>query len=231
MRAAAHGQEAKKRGGGCADCAYHGYAGGQVICEYILHTKKRRPCPVGPECTAFVRPDEAVGKKRPRDIDPDYMWGDEKLKTREWDTERAKQLFEEGKTDLEIAEMVGTTKSAISVWRNRAGLARKRGTRKTEEPAGTAEDAALSTDQPEETVTQETNWPLIPEPVAVCEREDRSVAAEEAQADPAEIKGLKLNLTLGGCEVELWADSLAEAVRGCRLALKMLQGGAPYGDA
>lgn len=38
----------------CAKCAYHGWADGGIICEYIVHTKKMRPCPAN-KCTVFKK--------------------------------------------------------------------------------------------------------------------------------------------------------------------------------
>lgn len=42
----------------------------------------------------------------------------------DWDRERARQLLEEGKTDLEVADAVGCTLTAFRSWKYRAGLAK-----------------------------------------------------------------------------------------------------------
>ena len=45
----------------CEQC-YHGSATGLrgvgTVCLYILHEKRRRPCPGGDACTEFVTPEE-----------------------------------------------------------------------------------------------------------------------------------------------------------------------------
>ena len=51
-----------------------------------------------------------------------------------WDETRARQLYEEGKSDLDIADMVGASVSAITAWRHRNRLKIKSPTpRKTPE--------------------------------------------------------------------------------------------------
>lgn len=42
----------------------------------------------------------------------------------DWDRERARQLLEEGKTDLEAADAVGCTLTAFRSWKYRTGLAK-----------------------------------------------------------------------------------------------------------
>lgn len=84
----------------CKDCVYRTYAGAEPICGYILVERHRRPCPPGEGCTAKV-----VGGKNT------------KMKRRTWDENRARQLYEEGKSDVDIADMVGATASAIAAWR------------------------------------------------------------------------------------------------------------------
>ena len=208
----------RKKRAGCDTCVYRGYAAGQVICEYILHTKKRRPCPAGPECTEYQKEGE-VPRQRPRDLDPDYVWSDETMKTRTWDTERARRLVEEGYSNLEIAEMVGTTKEAVALWKSRAGLAAKKAA-KVKEPAATESERPEKAEvQRKEEPAREVEMPPLPEPAA----------RERADKPGPGVKGLKLCITLDGCEVEIWSDSAAAAAAGCRLALDMLGGLADEG--
>lgn len=44
------------------------------------------------------------------------------MKKAAWDQTRARELLAEGKTDLEIADMVGASLGAVRSWRIRAGL-------------------------------------------------------------------------------------------------------------
>lgn len=37
----------------CRKCKYMAKSGGEIICYYIVHEKKRRNCPVGELCTKF----------------------------------------------------------------------------------------------------------------------------------------------------------------------------------
>ena len=83
-----------------------------------------------------------------------------------WDETRARQLYEEGKSDLDIADMVGASVGAITAWRHRNRLKSKNPTpRKALErtsapakvppienpaqtPVVTVEPAADTTDKP-----------------------------------------------------------------------------------
>ena len=81
----------------CRGCVYRTYAGAEPICGYILVERRRRPCPPGEGCTVKV-----VGGNN------------KKMKRRTWDEKRARQLYEEGKSDVDIADMVGATAGAIA---------------------------------------------------------------------------------------------------------------------
>lgn len=48
------------------------------------------------------------------------------MKQKTWDETRARALLAEGKTDLEVAEMVGVTLGALRAWKGRNGLTQKR---------------------------------------------------------------------------------------------------------
>lgn len=91
----------------CRDCIYAGSAGKYPTCEYILHTRRPRPCPAGEGCT--------VKKTILEETD---------MPKATWDKDRALALFQEGADDLTIAEAVGATKDAIRVWRGREHLRR-----------------------------------------------------------------------------------------------------------
>lgn len=100
----------------CNGCIYAGRAGKQPICEYILKTQRRRPCPPGAGCTVKRMEERSVPVKS------------------DWDRERARQLLEEGKTDLEAADAVDCTLTAFRSWKYRAGLAKAK--REGTPPAG-----------------------------------------------------------------------------------------------
>lgn len=44
------------------------------------------------------------------------------MKRREWDTEKAKTLYDQKLSDVEIAGRVGATVSAVAYWRRGLGL-------------------------------------------------------------------------------------------------------------
>lgn len=47
------------------------------------------------------------------------------MKQKSWDEVRARQLYEEGKNDIDIADMVGASVGAITAWRHRNHLKSK----------------------------------------------------------------------------------------------------------
>lgn len=72
------------------------------------------------------------------------------MKQRTWDETRARALLAEGKTDLEVAEMVGTTLSTLRAWKSRNGLTQKRGAKPKDETAKpTAATRPVSSNLPE----------------------------------------------------------------------------------
>lgn len=115
----------------------------------------------------------------------------------DWDTVRARQLLEEGQSDLQVAEAVGTSLTAIRSWKQRNGLVRPRAPRQR-------------TDRTPEVVTQD----------AASEEEDRD---EQDLEPPAAQKLDKKNtgravpvqcrLHLGGCEICINAPDIASAQR------------------
>lgn len=90
----------------CKGCVYYGRAGAEPICEYILMEQRRRPCPPGEGCTVKIV-------------------GGTDMKQKAWDEARARQLYEEGKSDIDIADMVGASAGAIAAWRRKNHLVSK----------------------------------------------------------------------------------------------------------
>lgn len=93
----------------CEGCAYAIKLGGEWYCDYLSMTGRRRPCPPGEGCT--VRKEGDLTKK-----------GSAFMKRREWSTEKARALYDQGLSDAEIAEKVGTTPSAVAFWRRGQSL-------------------------------------------------------------------------------------------------------------
>lgn len=93
----------------CKGCAYAALLSGAWCCDYLCMTGHRRPCPPGEGCT--VRKEGDLTKK-----------GSAFMKRREWDTEKAKALYDQKLSDAEIAGRVGTTASAVAYWRRGLGL-------------------------------------------------------------------------------------------------------------
>ena len=93
----------------CKGCAYAVYLSGAWCCDYLQIVGHRRPCPPGEGCT--VRKTANLTKK-----------GSAFMKRREWDTEKAKALYDQKQSDVEIAGRVGATASAVAYWRRGLGL-------------------------------------------------------------------------------------------------------------
>lgn len=93
----------------CEGCVYAVLLSGAWCCDYLLMTGHRRPCPPGEDCT--VRKEGDYTKK-----------GSAFMKRREWDTDKAKALYDQKLSDAEIAGRVGTTASAVAYWRRGLGL-------------------------------------------------------------------------------------------------------------
>lgn len=87
----------------CNGCSYYDDLG---YCEYILKTGKRRPCAFGEGCTEHTNPH--LYEKKVERVKINYL--------------QVKKLFLEGKTDKQIAEIIGNTAKAVTSWRHRNGL-------------------------------------------------------------------------------------------------------------
>ena len=93
----------------CKGCVYAVYLSGAWCCDYLQIVGHRRPCPPGEDCT--VRKAANLTKK-----------GSAFMKRREWDTEKAKALYDQKLSDAEIAGEIGATASAVAYWRRGLGL-------------------------------------------------------------------------------------------------------------
>lgn len=125
----------------CRGCVYRTYAGAEPICGYILVERRRRPCPPGEGCTVKV-----VGGNN------------KKMKRRTWDENRARQLYEEGKSDVDIADMVGATAGEIAAWRSRNRLT-------SQNPPGRRSSAPAPIDAPTPAPVKESLAPIaVPPP-------------------------------------------------------------------
>ena len=183
----------------CKGCVYRTYAGGEPICGYILVERHRRPCPPGEGCTAKV-----VGGKNI------------KMKRRTWDENRARQLYEEGKSDVDIADMVGATAGAITAWRRQNRLT-------SQNPPRCRSSAPAPIDAPTPTPAKAPLAPSAapppePKPVAVIPVEETRPVAEKKPlpAKESRIKQpdgpVKLALSVAECTCELTAPDIASAV-------------------
>lgn len=75
------------------------------------------------------------------------------MRTKEWDTERARRLPEEGHTNAEVAEMVGISVVTLARWKSKEGLTTKKkmpprvkGDKVQEEHYTTAEVVKMATE-------------------------------------------------------------------------------------
>jgi hypothetical protein len=129
------------------------------------------------------------------------------MKRRTWDENRARQLYEEGKSDVDIADMVGATASAIAAWRrlNRLTSQSPPG-RKSSAPAPVKESLAPIAVPPPE-----------PKPAAdISVEEDRPATVKkpipEKEHRTKQPDGpVKLAFSLAGCTCELTAPDIASA--------------------
>lgn len=95
----------------CEQC-YHGSATGLhgvgTVCLYILHEKRRRPCPGGDGCTEFITPGDYL--RRPKEKEP--MPRTRKDWTQDEET-KLLYLWGEGKTYKEMGEALGRTPKSV----------------------------------------------------------------------------------------------------------------------
>jgi len=150
-------------------------------CDYLNLTGHRRPCPPGEGCTV-----RAEGGRNPKRI-----WKENApMKGRSWDTEKARALYEEGRSDGEIAVELGTTRDAVAFWRRKLGLLSNRERRKA---AKAPEPPAPSPAAPE---------PQTPAPSPPT---DRPLALPRVGGQ------VELSVELNGCTFALRAPTLEGA--------------------
>ena len=89
----------------CEDCRF--YSPHTKTCDHLLVTDKCRGCDPGKGCKAK----EPLIKQNGKRI--------------KWDTVKARELYDQGKRDTEIAQEVGVTPSTVAWWRHRHDLPTK----------------------------------------------------------------------------------------------------------
>lgn len=112
----------------CERCSYHGRASIMgIICEYILCTGKRRPCPAGAKCTVFTtkpipRDEEMWTSSLPLRKMPPPIFAKEpnhgaKIKRRRSviDKEELIRLKLDGKSDYACAKIFGCSQSSVTI--------------------------------------------------------------------------------------------------------------------
>lgn len=83
----------------CEGCWY--YRGGCTkTCDYIFLEDRPRPCPPGDGCTVRITRKDRIPMKKPT-----------------WDTEAGRQMWQDGKTDTEIADAFGISTGAVTSYR------------------------------------------------------------------------------------------------------------------
>ena len=114
----------------------------------------------------------------------------------DWDTVRARQLLEEGQSDLQVAEAVGASLTAIRSWKQRNGLVKPRAPRrqKDQDPGVATQDAA-----PEE---EDQDEPAPPDNQKLDKKKNTGRAVP-----------VQCRLYLGGCEICINAPDIASAQR------------------
>lgn len=80
---------------------------GDPSCDYMRNHGHRRPCPPGVKCTVK----SGIVRKKSRGTKP-YTW----------DTARARELYDQGMNDCEIARAIGTNAPNVRGWRKRSEL-------------------------------------------------------------------------------------------------------------
>ena len=91
----------KERDSRCVGCIYYGKS--TRTCDYILIEDRRRPCPPGDDCTERRTKRKAMAIGR----------------VPKWDTEMGRLLYLDGRSDEQIAEELGVSKTAVTNYRLR----------------------------------------------------------------------------------------------------------------
>ena len=175
----------------CEGCDHLGKAGFAMICQYILDTGHRRPCPAGAECTVNTT-----------------LKGENEMKKRSWDEARARQLHAEGLSDLDIADMVGASEGAIRAWRARNRLHSNTNPRKSQQRKEPA--AAAPSPTPEE-LEVPGERPAVDPP----EQEDpaeESLLTREKVYEQLFSAPVEISFSCAGCNVTLAAPNHQSAL-------------------
>jgi hypothetical protein len=109
-----------------------------------------------------------------------------------WDEERARGLLAEGKTNFEVAEMVGISVATLSAWKKREGLTQTRSRKRPSLP-GTAEETRAKTETVVSLVKAPASTPNIPA---------RKIPVEISFS----IDGCTVSMSAPDIERALWAD-------------------------
>lgn len=90
------------------DCIYRGqeYTPGKNCCNYLFITDELRGCDMWPDC------DKYKGKSRPSRLDKAAQ-NSAKPRKPKWDTALGYQLWKEGKSLAQIANIVGASKNTV----------------------------------------------------------------------------------------------------------------------
>ena len=92
-------RDERRRPKPCRGCIYAGWtSSGDACCDYILIVGRRRPCPPGKECTVKRAAKQAIN----------------------W--EAAREAYDGGALDREIAKAAGCSIATVRLWREREGL-------------------------------------------------------------------------------------------------------------
>lgn len=92
----------------CARCIYHAVVDGMIVCDYLLITGHRRPCPPGKLCTVRTINIKGERKNMPR--------------KKCVDDERARELIASGLGLKEAAAELDVSVSTLQRWKAEQGL-------------------------------------------------------------------------------------------------------------
>ena len=121
-------------------------------------------------------------------------------KQRTWDEARARALYDEGRTDLEIAEMVGASCNAIGAWRHKNALSKNGGARAAGLAASERADG-LPAPAPEQPTAREKSA-TSEEPMKIA------VLAEVLETAASQFPGAAVLLPGGGAVTKCRLDVL-----------------------
>ena len=112
----------------CKGCGHYRGGNGTYCCEYLLDVGHRRPCPPGEGCTEHTKHPEAPKRQYVNPMAPARKPGHQPgapSPNRKIEPEKAREMFDAGKTDAEIAAAFGASEVTARRWRTENGLTRK----------------------------------------------------------------------------------------------------------